>query len=326
MKTINKNFGIILLVVVSIIGLNSCDKENDDDIIVNSNAISPGYLDLNTGMRIASFNSEECGDALFFYSKDGKLEHIIREDNYKYSFNADNDSITFTYRDGREECDEDGIYTLGYNTKGILSSVSISIQGKEGDSSVSTKWTARGGLSFVYDKYGHLEHLNYSGKDTWSTIYSNGRTASGSSDASISITFFWRKNLISSIEAVVHEGGDDDKAYVDSININFEYNNPEYMNKYRQITPYTSLILWDELDLFSCLGLLGVGPEMLPSGGTSEYKRVRDGNKESDEGYVVFGYDFSGDGAVTHCYVSDDNKIDSNDCYCTFTYDYGVIK
>lgn len=311
---------------VLIFGLHSCDNEIiDPEPVSVSKKINPGYLDVNTGLRIASFNSDECGDALFFYSDDGKIDYITRNTNHKYSFNPDCDEISYTYRNPHNElCDENGNYSFGYNESGYLSSVSITIQGQEGDESVSTNWTERGGISFSYDNKGHLERMYYSMRDSWNTRYSNGNTDNGTGYYIISMDFYWQNDVISRMEVIIKEIDDNGEEEVEKYKISYNYDNPEYVNKYRQITPFTALYLWDEIDLFTCMGWLGVGPEMLPSGGFSEYVFEEDGKRESGSGTGIFQYEFTDAGAVLRCKVGDiDQKTES---YCDFSYDYGVIK
>ena len=308
----NKDVILPILLIMFSIGLHGCDKEKDSGDSATVSVVVPGYLDVNTGLRIASFGSRECGNTYFYYADNGKIDYVTRGNYRKYDFSPDGKQITYTYRDpDNEYSKEDGTYTLNYDVFGRLSSVGISITDRHEDGNRNTIGTERGGASFTYDKLGYLESMSLSLRDSWSTTYSNGESSGGSDLYSLSISMSWQNNLLQKMISIDNEG--EDRIYFDTIT--FIYDNPDYVNKYKQITPFTSLVFYDEWDIFSCLGLLGKGPDLLPSEGISRSESRRDGKSDFATESGILHFDFMNNGAI----------IRFNDL-CDFTYDYGVIR
>lgn len=306
---------LLLIIVIGFYGCDLGDKEKVDSETVRKK-VNPGYLDEKTGLRIASFNSDEC-DVVVYYADNGKIDYITDGDGCcHYVFDADNNKISYNRKGDTYQ--SDGSYMLGYDVSGFLTSVSYSIQSKEEKETYTSNDTERGGISFSYDSKSHLTHMEFSERDNWTTKRVDGSSNSGSESYTISIDFYWTGDLITRMN--VHTKVLGEKEGDNKCNLSFVYENPNYKNKYGQISSFTSLFLWDQLDMFTCLGWLGVGPVMLPSGCSSEWERTYKGKTEKGKGSGIFNYEFTGDGAVSRCFVGDDE-----DSYCDFTYDYGVI-
>ena len=287
----------ILLVMLSM-GLQSCEKKNDSDSIY-CHITNCGYLN-NAGLRVAS-SSSETGNHYFYYADNGMIDCVVRSrkgGDEKFVFNATGDKITYTY--GEKE----GLYSLIFDVSDNLTGVNYSIQ-KGNDEK------ERGGISFTYDETGHLE-----------TITSSVRL----SDElfAISLTLLWKNNLVCQIKydatEMDHVGYNDEEMARYNGTMSFSYDNPVFVNTYKQLTPiiFTSFKGYGiEWDIFSCLGLLGEGPELLPSSAKIEYEKYESTNHESDTFFDVFQYLFlNNNGPILHCSFADDS------CY-SFTYGYG---
>ena len=306
---------LLLIIVIGFYGCNLGDKEKVDSETVRKK-VNPGYLNEKTGLRISSFNSVECGYLYFNYSKDGKIDYLCGpEGEDKCYFNDSNDTISGHFSESNYNSDV--VYALGYNENGYLEKASISISYQEGDGVNISSMSRRGGFSFSYGDNGHLEQLSYSERRIW---YSRNEVTSNFL-STISAKFVWNNNVIQRMEVVTKDNKHDSERTRKEI-YNFIYDNPDYINIYGQITPFTALFLYDGLDLFTCLGWLGIGPEMLPSRMTGEFENIVNGKTESNSDAANFHYDFTGDGAVLRCFLGEGK----DSWYCDFSYDYGVVK
>lgn len=281
MKTIKIMAALLLLCVVV-----SCSKDDDDS---GSASTSAGVIDKKTGLRIKS-----CGNYNIYYNDDGRLNYI--DDGYrKWMFSYKPDKIT-------EKGGDEGILNVGYNGSGYLSSVKFSDVDTEG------RWNENESSTLSYDGSGHLINISGSGHEIGTE---NGKRYDES--WTFSYTFTWRNNLLQQmvyIEKDVEDG--ETETYTEKWI--FSYDNDSYENVYRQWTPSLVEYLENFEELLAVVGLLGVGPNMLPSSADVTEEEYYDGKSHTYNNSYTFRYGFNSNGSISY--------TTANGTRCNFSYDY----
>ncbi len=284
---------------VMCVGFVSCSSDDDKEGS-GSASTSAGVIDKKTGLRVKAF-----GDYKVYYLDDGRIDYI--RDNYgKWSFSYSPNKISFTETYNGYNSDEE-VIRVSYNSSGYLSSTSFSDSGLyDGE-----KWTESSEATLSYDGNGHLTKIAGSGKasgtekgytynDTWTFSY----------------TLTWRNNLLLQVVWTEKETGNGE-IETETETWSFAYENDSYENEYKQWTPSITQWLDDIEEFFAYVGLLGVGPKMLPSSAEKYEEEYYDGKMHTDEDSYWFGYGFNKNGAVSYSSI--------NSTRYDFSYDYAEI-
>lgn len=243
----------LLLLQLVLLGLYGCEKEETDSTTSSVTVFRPGYLDVESGLRITMYGNDDDLRYNIYYSNKGKIDYITTAGyaiDGRYTLNEKGDRLSFASdeRITREGEDLEETWTLSYNAQGYLSGANGNATFYEGDEAE----IIRVELSFTYDSNSHLTKMSVVDYE-------------GSVIESTSISLSWENNLLQLAEISASYGGDGEMSSY-SEKYKYYYDKDEYVNTYRQLTPciedYVELYM---LGLFSSLGLLGVGPDKLPS-------------------------------------------------------------
>ena len=287
MKTIKIMAALLLLCVVV-----SCSKDDDDS---GSASTSAGVIDKKTGLRVTSV-----GNYRIYYDDKGRVDYI--RDNYeKWTFSYNPNIITYyeRYND-----DDGGKYNVGYNGLGYLASLNYSDSNQDGND----KWSESANVTFSYDGNGHLTKISVSGKysgtedgerfnETWTDSYS----------------FSWGNSRLQKVvytEKYVEDG----ETETEKETWIFSYDNENYENAYQQWVPSIVGYFEGQEQVWAWVGLLGVGPNMLPSSAENTEEEYYDGKSYNHNNSYTFRYGFNSDGSISYTTI--------NGTRYNFSYDY----
>lgn len=300
MRINSKNQCAILMALCVSVILFSCNDDKDSDSFPDNALSNVGVLDKDLGLRVKSV-----GDYNYIYHDDGKLLSIK---NYlgHYDFTYKPNKVSYVREDGRETSN----YSIKYNAKGYISSVSYD----RTIASIEYKSQSKGTSSFTYDKEGHMVKINDSYK------YIEDDTDQKWTDGTTTTTFTWENSLLKKIVSVVKGSNDNGSSQIVQTTT-FEYNNSSidsYHNKYLQYGYFASDLFNGLLEPMCYVGLVGYGPEILPSGIKIEWNEEYyspEGEKESyyDKDSYSYSYTFNSYGAILDTYIDADSY--------SFTYD-----
>lgn len=298
-------FWVTMLLASVTIGVCSCSDDDDDD--GGKVPASTGILDEETGLRVKS----ACGYD-YSYDDNGRLSSI----SDKYA-----NYCKFYYNSNKIEISDDGDeinFNVKYNGNGTISSLEgTSVYDDSYDHSESTQ-----SISFSYDGNGHLTKIS-------GTVKENGRDNMGYKwwdNYKINFLFTWNKNLLQKV-VCIEDGEEEEGTYVYEDTYTFLYNDnalTNYANKYLQYGSFAEDYLSTVLSMFCYVGLLGNGPEYLPSGLDEEtYEEwTEDGEKKDykDSDSKSYRYTFNSNGTIatsgsykySYGYVNDGNDNNSS--------------
>ncbi len=272
MKRTLRIVGAIALCLTMIPTLTSC---KDDEPGNGGNAV------IMDGTRLTSV-----GDIKISYDSEGRV----------YRFGDDTGYVEIDYKNGL-------IIPSGYNEDGVL--FKVKFNGKGYISSLTQNWRyddfdewseGIGTASFSYDGDGHLVKVTTTTSEDYSE---NGESGKYSEKSTIELT--WRNgNLIH-----VAQNGTESDGYEWSEDYALGYNMQE--NKFRQMTWSQFSCIFEKFSYMACVGMFGVGSELLPS-------RI----EETDDGYsdtTDLRFTLNSNGTIAS------EKIDGY----TYRYGYGDV-
>ena len=299
MKKTLKLFGVLLLgsVALDFMACSSGDEPGGGKA-----SSTAGILDKESGLRL-----KKAGDYTIYYDDNGRIERVTegRYATYLFGYNPN----TFSYVDswyGDEEPNE--IYKVGYNGSGFLSSMNYSFEDVNED---GYKESESGEASISYSN-GHVTKITMSGKGSfYEDDYRYSWTGTGS------VTFTWSKNrLVKVTWKETEKGAGETWNYTEEWVYGYEDADE---NIYLQYTPSLAYAMEDNLDIFAYVGLLGEGPDVLPSSATYyEEETSSDGDDYTNEKTYSFRYGFNKNGSVSYTYV--------NNSRYDFSYDYAETR
>ena len=260
----------IMMVTTVNVGFVSCDDDDDNNLSGGAPSTSAGVIDPNSGLRIKSFENFNV-----YYTDDGKIDYIINSSpKAKYEFSYNPNRICYV----SSVYSESGTYIMSYNANGWISTIDFT-----DDFSISDKDKTRctGKYVFSYDGDGHLTSISCYGKDS---ISSDG--TSRIENFSNNTTYTWGDGLLKEITNVEKLYGKED-----IYTVAYSYAT-EYTNKYKQWAGYFRS-KGDLLFILSNLGLMGNGPDKLPSSSSESYN-------QNDSYSVTYSYRFNNDGSVSY--------------------------
>ena len=295
MKILKSLWALLPFLVVTI-GLYSCGDDDDEVSAGGGKAsTSAGMLDKKTGLRIKSF-----GNYSVYYSDDGKIDYI-RDSYGRWTFSYNPNKITFVESYNGYSSDEESL-SVGYNSAGYLASTSYSDSGQDGND----KWNESSKATLSYDGSGHLTKIVISGKESGTE---DGERYSCTWDDTYTLT--WRNNQLTQVVGTEKEV-EDGVTETETETWTFSYDSDNNENIYRQWAPSIGQCIGGDMEeIFAYVGLLGVGPSVLPSRYEEEYY---DGKLRSYENSYAYRYGFNNDGSIAYTYV--------NNSRYDFSYDY----
>jgi len=271
----------LLAILVACFSLVSCGGDGDGG---GSASTTAGVVDKNTGLRVKSIGSN-----YIYYDDNGRIDHITnRSARYDFGYNPN----TIVVDEGHDEME----WSVHYNGSGYITSVNItsSDEGVSGSWSYSYNFSEQNTLS--YDGSGHLTKITSNGKETG---VENGERYSATYTMTLVLT--WRNNLLT--QAVYTDKSvEDGYTETEKKTWTYAYDNDGYENIFRQYAPSITQFFDNErTSIFACIGLMGVGPVMLPSGG--EVFREYSDEKTSTKSYT-YRHTFNALGALSSVNVA----------------------
>jgi len=279
-----KKFFYLSVVLLGGLVVGSCSGDDDDDNGGGKGSSSAGVIDSRQGILLKSVDNFR-----FFYTDNGRLDYFTEDNRDRYEMGSN--TINFVNEDGEEEEIE-----LKYNGSGFLTTIKDSYSFTE--ERLTVNFSGKATLS--YDGSGHLTKISLSSTEKG---VEDGKSYTETSTNNIS--FSWRSNLLTSVESLWKEV-EDENVYTGSEWYHYEYNDAALennVNKYCQYAP--SIVRWGE-DLWRALayvGMLGVGPNCLPSGCEYGYEDYEDGKLDEEyKNTESYRYQFNSDGTLSVCY------------------------
>ena len=300
MKKKNFLWSMMALTVAAVlsVGFTACGGDDDDEGGSGGGSGSPksgvGILDKKSGLRLKSV-----GDYTYYYNNKGLIDYIAdKSDRYEFSYNPNKIYVVDNY-----DKDDESL-SVSYNGSGYLSALSYSLEKEETEG----LWSESAKANYSYDGSGHLTKIAGSGKEigtddgerityTWTFSY----------------TFTWRNNKLMQVvwtETEIEDG----ESYPETETYTFQYENNDYQNAYCQWAPSIARALEDFEECLAFVGLLGVGPTMLPSSGERYEEYYSGGKKQTETKEYTFTYRFNSDGSI--------NTATVNSSSYKFAYDY----
>ena len=273
----------VMIAMTISVSFVSCDNDDDNGSSgVNNVSALTGIIDKESGLRLKSL-----GDYTVYYNSEGLFDSIAHTDDYldDYAFRYGPDKITYTHGYFFDFSRE---LSVKYNKSGWMSSYESKETGDWSPSKVEAYWNGTGTATFTYDDEGHLTSITRSGAETGLEL-KGPYTSSWLEE----ITLTWENGLLK--EMKYNETGFENARTWSGV-YTFSYDT-EYMNKYKQ---WVYIYIFGQYnDIFlPYLGLLGVGPDKLPSTViftfTDKYGKVGDSGTET----YPCSYEFNADGSV----------------------------
>lgn len=299
MKKTLKLFGVLLLGSAAALGFVACSSDDEPG---NGKALTTaGVLDKESGLRL-----KKAGDYTIYYDEKGRVERVV--DRYNDYFLFEYNPNTFSHVDSWGETRKDDAYKVGYNGSGYVSSMSYSYNGVDED---GYKESESADLSLSYSS-DHISKISVSAKESF---YEDGYHYAWT--ATHTITFTWSKNRLVKMtwKTTEKEAG---KTWNYTEEWVYDYEDV-YENLYQQYAPSLTYAMDNDMDIFAYVGLLGKGPDILPSSATYyEEETSSDGENYKDERKYNFRYGFNNNGSISYTYVNN-NRYD-------FAYDYAETR
>lgn len=260
----------------------SCDDDDDDNGssgVGNVSALT-GIIDPESGLRLKSF-----GEYTVYYNNEGLYDSIAHKEDYldDYAFQYGPDKIRRTNNAFYNYVTE---FDVNYDKMGRMTSY----ESQETGECVyfESNWTGTGSASYTYDKEGHLTSMTQSGGES-GTEFGKPYTASWLEK----VTLTWENGLL---KEIAYEDIGLENARTWSAVYTFGYDT-EYVNKYKQWV-YFYVFGQNNSIFYPYLGLMGKGPDKLPSSVIFTYKdKLGTVGNDGTETYTC-SYEFNADGSV----------------------------
>ena len=290
-----KQFKLIAIFTITVCMMGAvcaCSSDDDDS---GSGSTTAGVIDKSTGLRVKGV-----GNHTIYYADDGRIDHISWSSRSRWDFTYNPNKII-------RGNDEEDVINVDYNGSGYLSGMSWSFTEHEG----GTTYTINSRLTFSYDGSGHLIKLSGSGSDVETK---NGQRYESTTSGSYTLT--WKNNYLMQVVMNNTTKSTKEGNMSDTETWTFAYDE-NYENVFCQWTP--SIIEWftDREDIEAVLayvGLMGIGPKILPSSAVYHYESDEDGRTYSGDRPYSYRYGLNSDGSVAYTSV--------NSTRYNFSYDY----
>ena len=299
MKRKNFLWSMMALTVAAVlsVGFTACGGD-DDEGGSGGGSGSPktniGVLDAKSGLRLKSV-----GDYTYYYNNKGLIDYIAdKYDRYEFSYNPNKIYVVDNY-----DKDDESL-SVSYNKSGYLSALSYSFERDKTEG----LWSESAKANYSYDGSGHLTKIAGSGKEIGTD---DGERITYTWTFSYVLT--WRNDKLMQVawtETEIEDGESD----TETETYTFQYENNDYQNAYCQWAPSIARALDDFEDCLAFVGLLGVGPTMLPSSGERYEEYYSDGKKKTETKEYNFNHRFNSDGSL--------NSVTVNSNTYKYTYDY----
>ncbi len=297
---------ILFLAAAMAVGLTFTACNNDDDDEGGSGGssnTSAGQLDdrrgnheLPEGYRILSVGNYR------YYYENGRLSQ----------FYADGEYVDFSTK-GITIAEDLGSIKITFNGKGLISKMTYSSKGSDGDFS----WDESETETFSYNSNDQCTSISGSWKENGSE-YGSSYSESGSGNYEFSYTGTVIKKIVMKSS---YSGRDEDGKYSGSDNYTYTFDfDRDYENIYGQWTPkFLDYIL--DIDDVSCAlayaGCFGRATSMLPTTIYETSVEIEDGERHEDEDSYSCSYSFNAYGALrqadgtsyTYTTISNDNYV-----------------
>lgn len=278
---------VMLMSFAASLCLVACGDDDDNINDNNSNTFAPvGVLDPSTGLRLKSVG----GNHFYNYDANGQLDYI------DYNINGFHQRWEFTYNPNKIILHSNGsemVYSVTYNNAGYL--LRLDGTGERVYYGSRGKVTLNEFITFDYDTNGHIAKIEWSQKQIRTEHY----TISDTWTYNTTYTYTWNNNLLVQeiFEVTYEEGGEDWGTEKETTT--YSYTNSAYRNVYHQWT--RNIVPESDLALYAYVGLLGTGPNMLPSSSeTVEEVTSRGKSKNPRTRNKTYTYGFNADGSVSY--------------------------
>lgn len=270
----------VMIAMTISVSLVSCDNDDDNGSSgVNNVSALTGIIDKESGLRLKSF-----GEYTVYYNNEGLFDSIAHKDYLDdYAFQYGPDKIRRRNNSFYNYVTE---FAVNYDKMGRMTSY----ESQETGSSIyfENNWNGTGSASYTYDKDGHLTSMTQSGGETG---IEKGKPYTASWIEKVTLT--WENGLL---KEIAYEDIGLENARTWSAVYTFGYDT-EYVNKHKQWVYF--YVFGDNNSIFlPYLGLMGIGPNKLPSSVTFTYKdKLGTVGNDGTETYPC-SYEFNADGSV----------------------------
>ncbi len=257
----------------------SCDDDDDDNGssgVGNVSALT-GIIDPESGLRLKSFSKQ-----VLHYSDDGVLESVTAsydnmEEQYTFDYPANRIIETWKYSEGETGTQ---IYSVKYNDRGYITVFDTDY---EEDGYASSEKN-----SFNYDSEGHMSSCSLYG--VIDRIKDGERLYL---EWNYKVTFDWKDGLLLYLAFDGEETENETKS--SGIYKYKYYYDADYPNKYKQWGIYYGFpSVGDTYFFLPFIGLMGIGPDRLPSSMTY----IDSDNQEDPDHKWNFRFTFNEDGSL----------------------------
>lgn len=260
--------------------ISSCSSDDDEEISQNGSDTA-GQVTGSDGEKMLI---TQVGNTFYSYDSEGKLTAI----NTSYD-----GTYTVTYSpfkmvrevNGSSYSEKETVYDIAVNGKGAITSLKaeyVSYSYDEIDEQSSTSY------SLSYDGAGHLTGISGS---TSGYYYDDGEKYSGKANGSYKLT--WSNNKLTKLVCTTNEDGE-----VMKEEVTFEYGDDLYPNLSHQFTNSLWGSAVEDIDVFSNIGLFGIGGDYLPIKAVCITTYTEDGETESETDTYNYSYTFNSNGTV----------------------------
>ena len=268
----------VMIAMTISVGFVSCndDDDNGSNGVGNVSALT-GILDQESGLRLKSFSSRE-----LHYSNNGVLESVTAsydnmEDQFTFDYPANKIIETWKYSDGKTGSQ---IYSVKYNNQGYITVFDTDYE-EEGYASTEKN-------SFNYDSEGHMSSCSLYG--VIDRIKDGERLYL---DWNLKVTFDWKDGLL---QYLTFDGEETENETKSSVFYKYKYSyEADFPNKYKQWGIYQGFpTVGDSYFFLPFIGLMGIGPDRLPSSMTY----IDKDNQEDPDHKWNFRFTFNEDGSL----------------------------
>ena len=278
MKRLFLNLVTIMMATAMSVSFVSCDDDDDNASrgVDNGSALT-GIIDPESGLRLKSFSKQ-----VLHYSDDGILESVTgsydnMEDQYTFDYPANQIIETWRYSEGETGTQ---IYSVKYNRQGFITVFDTDYE-EEGYATSEKN-------SFNYDSEGHMSSCSLYG--VIDRIKDGERLYL---EWNYKVTFDWKDGLLLYL-AFDGEDTENETKSSSSYKLKYYYD-ADYPNKYKQWGIYHGFpTVGDTYFFLPFIGLMGIGPDMLPSRMTY----IGDDNQEDPDHKWNFSFTFNEDGSL----------------------------
>ena len=285
----------IALTVMLCSSVAACDDDNENEFNVSPSKASVSAFSKATGMHISS-----CGDYRFHYNEQSLTDYIEDKQANRWYFGYEPNLIVYSEKGSRtKSC------SVTYEKNGFLTSISMSDSTHTYDHKASIRYSA----VISYNDGGHLKAISVSTVSSGSDYTGSQETETRTMEE---LWLTWRSDNLD--EATYeYQCGEDSwiKSFV------FTYNDSASTNTYCQWVPSLDEILDLDASLFTeafaYIGLLGQGPNKLPSACEviQTWPNGRNGSGLNGETIITdhtFSYVFNSDGTVAYTVIDGTRK------------------